>query len=349
MASFMALKDEYEISFVSDRESLAHQDVLRQNGAEIIRVRPRSKAPFGYYRDLRSVLRDTSFDVLWCHQSVLNTLAPVTFARRARVPVRIVHSHATKNLGTRVAALLHPVNKRRVASAANRHFACSAEAARWMFGDLPAVIIPNAFNTAAFSFDPHVRSALRSELDIPDQTLVIAHVARFGEEKNHPLTIEITRAARDQGMQVRTLLIGDGEARGHLEELVRSARLEAHVQLLGLRSDVPALLQASDVLVLPSLHEGLPYSVLEAQAASLPAVVSDRVPTEVDVTHQVSFVPVTASAEVWLREIVKQAARKRVAHQLPLGGTAYDSRGLAVMLRSAIDQDENRETDDYGE
>lgn len=118
---------------------------------------------------------------------------------------------------------------------------------------------------------------------------------------------------------------------------------------MGLRSDVPALLQASDVLVLPSLHEGLPYSVLEAQAASLPAVVSDRVPTEVDVTHQVSFVPVTASAEVWLREIVKQAARKRVAHQLPLGGTAYDSRGLAVMLRSAIDQDENRETDDYGE
>lgn len=183
MASFMALKDEYEISFVSDRESLAHQDVLRQNGAEIIRVRPRSKAPFGYYRDLRSVLRDTSFDVLWCHQSVLNTLAPVTFARRARVPVRIVHSHATKNLGTRVAALLHPVNKRRVASAANRHFACSAEAARWMFGDLPAVIIPNAFNTAAFSFDPHVRSALRSELDIPDQTLVIAHVARFGRRK----------------------------------------------------------------------------------------------------------------------------------------------------------------------
>lgn len=345
MASFLALKDQYEIFFLSDRQDLAYETFLRRNGAKIIRVRPRSESPLGHYGDLRAVFQRNSFDVLWCHQSVLNTLAPASFARRAGVPIRIIHSHATQNLGTRVAALLHPVNKRRVASVANRHFACSTDAARWMFGDGPSTIVPNAFDTASFAFDSQVRLAARDELGIASGTLVIAHVARFGEEKNHQLTIEVTRLARDGGTDVRALLIGDGAGRAQIEELVRGAGLEDQVSFLGLRTDVPTLLQASDVLVLPSAHEGLPYSVLEAQAASLPAVVSDRVPAEIDVTDGVSFVPFTAPADVWLQEIIKRSSTRRVEGHRPLIGTAYDSSALPATIAAAINRPGRSEMD----
>lgn len=345
VAAFMALKDEYSISFLSDRSELAHQDALLGHGAEIIRVRPRSESPLGHYRDIRAVFQRTSFDVLWCHQSVLNTLAPASFARRAGVPIRIIHSHATQNLGTRVAALLHPVNKRRVASVANRHFACSTDAARWMFGDVPSTIVPNAFDTASFAFNSDVRRSARDDLGIASGTLVVAHVARFGEEKNHQLTIEVMRLARDGGTDVRALLIGDGAGRARVEELVRAAGLEDQVNFLGLRTDVPTLLQASDVLVLPSAHEGLPYSVLEAQAASLPAVVSDRVPAEIDVTDGVSFVPFAAPADVWLREIIKRSATRRVEGHRPLIGTAYDSSALPATIDAAINRPARSEMD----
>ncbi|WP_434966329.1 glycosyltransferase [Janibacter indicus] len=336
IGAFLALKETYDVTFLADRTPLAYETFIRDHGGSIHQIRPRSKNPVGHYRDLRQLIRLGNFDVVWCHQSVLNTLAPLSLAKSADVSCRVIHSHATQNLGTKVAGLLHPLNRLRVGRVANRLFSCSTEAARWLFGEREAVIIPNAFDAEKYSFDLRAREDSRASIGVSPETIVISHVARFGVEKNHTKTLLVVKELVDRGIDVTAILVGDGELRSSIEEQVEDLRLTEHVKLLGLRSDVPELLQASDVQVLPSAHEGLPYSVLEAQAAQLPCVVSDRVPREVDVTGSVRFLALEAATSTWADAIVSSLNAQRRPGELPLAGTPYDIAGLRATLEVAL-------------
>jgi glycosyltransferase involved in cell wall biosynthesis len=140
---------------------------------------------------------------------------------------------------------------------------------------------------------------------------VIGHTGRFFAPKNHGFLAEIAAETSLRHPQVRLLLVGDGPDRPAIEQKLRELNLTSRTIFAGVRSDVPSLLQAMDVFVFPSLWEGLPLTVLEAQAAGLPCVISDVISRETDVVPGLTRrVPLNAGAGHWAAEALSSVRRR---------------------------------------
>ncbi|MCG5512747.1 glycosyltransferase family 1 protein [Ectothiorhodospira shaposhnikovii] len=179
-------------------------------------------------------------------------------------------------------------------------FACSIDAAKWMFGShwRRARLMKNAIDVNRFEFSPEQRELFRHNLGFKEE-LIVSNVARFSKTKNHVFLLEVFHALLQSRPDAILLLVGDGLLRSEIEERCRQLGIDERVRFLGVRDDVPDILHASDLFLFPSLYEGLPCVLVEAQASGLPCVVSDRVTREVDATGLVSFVSLEESPEAW--------------------------------------------------
>jgi len=119
---------------------------------------------------------------------------------------------------------------------------------------------------------PDARSRLRKDLSIPDDSRVLALIGRFYVEKGHEEMIRMMPAIVARCPDVVLILVGDGPYRRDCENLAEQLKIEPHVRFLGQRHDVPELLAASDLLVMPSHIEGFPLAVVEALALGRPVV-----------------------------------------------------------------------------
>ena len=197
---------------------------------------------------------------------------------------------------------------------ASHYFACSNQAARWMFKEQLAKvqIIHNGIDAHAYQFNVQQRQVYRDKLGLAD-SLTLVHVGRFSEVKNHTFMLELAEKLVEQEPDFTLLLVGDGPL---LEDIQAKNHL-ANVHFLGARLDIPAILQAADLFLLPSKFEGLGMAAIESQAAGLPTLVSNRVPDEVNITDLVSFLPIENSQEEWLAKIktIKGQAERRNTYQ----------------------------------
>ena len=205
-------------------------------------------------------------------------------AKKANVPIRIAHSHNTESEGNHLAKIYKWYMGNYVKRSATHLYACSLEAAKWLFGNRSnqAHILRNGIETDKFQYSSHDRSTIRDELEIHDDTFVIGHVGRFSKQKNHLFLLDIFAKVYKELPNSILILVGDGIRRGEITQRMRELNIQKQVKMLGVRKDIPALLQAFDTFVFPSFHEGLPVTLVEAQGAGLPCVISDRITTEVD-------------------------------------------------------------------
>ena len=279
-------------------------------GGRIFRLPyPNRRTIFRYVNALRDVLREQGpFIAAHTHVQHFNGLT-LLIARTAGVPIRIAHSHSTSDgRSTTIRREVYRRLMRTLIHANATHLAgCSASACAALYGGKGAAaeVLQNAIDPDDYRFPPGVSHSVRSDLRLPQDALVLAHVGRFDGQKNHAglvdAFVELLRIRPD----ARLLLIGDGPWRAEIEELCRAHGLENAVTFLGLRNDVPRLLSASDVFVLPSLCEGLPVAVVEAQMAGLPCVVSPAVPDSADIgLGLLKRLSLNEGAEKWAKEIV---------------------------------------------
>lgn len=253
---------------------------------------------------------------------------PLKYAKKHGVPVRIAHAHNSNQ--TRDAKyLLKLLYKRRIAPNATRLFACSEEAGRWMFGGRDFRVLNNAIHARKYAFDADIRRVVRRELDLPEDALVVGHVGRFDPQKNHSFLIRIFE--RMPG-DARLLLVGDGSLRAAAEQLAEELGIRERIVFVGVRSDVERLLQAMDVFLFPSLFEGLPVSVIEAQAAGLPCLISDKVPIECKKTELVTQLPLDGTSADWAEAVLTAAKTQRADTHLQLRAAGFDIRANAEWL-----------------
>ena len=293
----------FHFTFISYNDEIAYERFLRESGAEIVRLPPRYDGLFRYRKALDELFRRKKFDVLWAHKTTLSSCEVLEIARRRGVPLRIVHSHSSSNMGGRLTFILHSVNKMFVRGWANAYFACSEPAAAWFYGKKPCTLLKNGIDVEKFRFNPECRKRIRNQLGIAD-CFAIVHVGRFGVEKNHKKLLGVFHEVRKVRDNAKLILCGDGEERGNIEEQIRELDLEEGVLLLGIISNVHEILQAADLMVMPSLFEGLPFALLEAQAAGLHCVVSDTVSRESDILGGTIFLPLSASNTLWAERIL---------------------------------------------
>ena len=253
---------------------------------------------------------------------------PLKYAKKHGVPVRIAHAH-NSNQPRDAKYLLKLFYKRRIARQATALFACSEEAGRWMFGGADFRVLNNAINSRKYTFDAAVRGEVRRELDLPENTTVVGHVGRFDPQKNHSFLIRIFEKMPGD---TRLLLVGDGVLRDSAEQLARELGIRDRILFAGVRSDVDRLLQAMDVFLFPSLFEGLPVSIIEAQAAGLPCLISDKVPIECKKTDLVTQLPLAAAPETWAEAVLSAAQTRRSDTHLQLCAAGFDIQANAEWL-----------------
>jgi glycosyltransferase involved in cell wall biosynthesis len=296
----------------------AQDDDVRALGSRIIPC-PEYRRPWRFARDGARVLQEFGpYDVVHTHTHYSGGIV-LRLAARHGVPIRIANSR----MDTLQAETSDPLH-RRVYVRLMKHWirryatlrvAISPAAAVALFGDLDGVeIIPSGRDFRAYS-EREDRPVVRAELGLPPEALVVGHVGRFYPVKNHPFILEVAAALFSRQPDARLLLVGDGPELDAIRRLAQRKGLSDRVIFTGARADVPRLLKGTmDAFLFPSHHEGLGMAVVEAQAAGLSCVISDRLPQEIDVVpaliHRLSL---DAPPTVWAERILDATRAPRPA------------------------------------
>lgn len=214
--------------------------------------------------------------------------------------------------------------------------ACSEEAAEYLFGRKNknnTIILKNGIDVKKFIFHSDSRLKIRKKLGYKEQ-LIVGNIGRFSPQKNHFFILDVFAEILNKAPSARLMLIGDGELRTDVENAAKRKGIYESIDFLGNRNDVPDLLQAMDVFLLPSLYEGFGIVNLEAQCAGLPCVVSTEVPEMVRVTDLVQFIPLSEAPDVWADAVCKKAdIAVRKSRETELIRAGYDIASSAAQLQ----------------
>jgi len=302
-------RNKIQFDFLLHREFHNENEAeIRQLGGKIYFIPTRREGINKNKKALKDFfLEHQEYSAVHFHISSLTYIEPLKAATYAKIPVRIVHSHssqAPKN--NRLHRVLHEWNKHRIHKYATHFCACSDKAAEWFYGGTKlfkhSIFIPNGIQCDAYSFDPDMRIKYKKEFELDDK-LVIGHVGRFHYPKNHEFLIEIFSAYSKNRDNAVLVLVGDGENRVNIEQMVNAYGLSKKVVFLGNRNDVKNLLQMFDIFLLPSRYEGFPVTLVEAEAASLPAIVSDSITHAVNITGRIRFCSLNDTPDIWANQI----------------------------------------------
>jgi len=230
----------------------------------------------------------------------------------------IIHSHSTSN-GKGFKSLAKKILQYPLRYQADYLVACSKEAGEWLFGKAylrrgKYMIIPNAVDVKKFSLNENVRNDYRKQLGVEGK-IVFGNVGRFHESKNHMFLLDVFSEIHRRNGNTVLMLVGDGYLRSVIENRIHQLGLDNSVILTGTRSDVPNLMQAMDVFLFPSLWEGLPVTLVEAQAAGLPCLVSDTITKDADISdliHRLPLGDVSKWADLALSPLVRHDVSKEI-------------------------------------
>lgn len=294
--------------FVCMYDRIAFEDEIRKLGGTVYYVPNVKRNYFGYVHSLKNILGEGKYSAVHVNMLSAANITPLRIAAQMKTSKVIAHSHNSSVPGT-VRKLMDRWNRPKLSQYADMYFACGEKAGRWMFGndcfDSGKVqIIRNAIDMGKYQFSPENRQKHREELGLKNQ-FVIGHVGRFETQKNHEFLIDIFAGILKKIPDAVLLLVGDGVLKAQILKKVQNLGIEDHVIFAGVRSDVSELLSAMDLFLFPSLFEGLPFTLIEAQANGLPCVVSDTITSEsVIFPDSVRKMSLDADPQMWVQKIV---------------------------------------------
>ncbi|RKD23165.1 glycosyl transferase family 1 [Ammoniphilus oxalaticus] len=323
-----------KFDFLTNKEGVFDPEI-EQLGGRVYRIPYITDVGhFGYIKALDRFFKDhQQYKVVHSHMDKMSGFV-LRAAKRAGVPMRIAHSHNTSSEGGAFARLYKWYAGTRISSNASHLFSCSREAAKWLFHSQAAhsAILKNGIESERFLFSPDVRLQVRRDLGLTEDHFVLGHVGRFNRQKNHRFLIEMFAELQKVKKDARLILTGDGPLRPEIEQQVKDFGLDERVTFLGVRSDIDRLMQAFDVFAFPSFHEGLPVTLIEAQGAGLPCVLSDTITKEVDLGMQLVHYCPLGDMTSWLEKILESSNASRKSSAKALFRNGYDISDTAVWL-----------------
>ncbi len=290
-----------------------------------------------YFRDF--LLEHPEYQIVHAYQDAWCSVF-CKGAKLAGVPVRIAHSRTAistitlKNICKNI--IKYPCRK-----SATHFFAVSDKAGEWLFGKKKMAsgqvqIWKNAIDCEKFRFNLDVRQKMREEIGISDGEVTIMHVGNFTLPKNHPFIIDVFEEYQKRNARSILVLVGSDTPvehnMEHIKQIVNEKGLQKKVIFLGTRKDIPELLQAADVFLFPSLFEGFPGGVLEAQAAGLPCIISDRITKEVMLLDSTKMYSLETPITEWAKEIEQLSLLERKDEYQSIVDQGFDSTQLVEEL-----------------
>lgn len=248
----------------------------------------------------------------------------------------IIHSHNTSS-GKGLKAVVKYFMQKRLTKNVDFYFACSDVAGKWLFGKRIVnqsnyFLLKNAIDIDKFTYSESSRKKIRDEFNLHDE-FIVGHVGRFHSQKNHLFLVDVFAVIHRINPKAILMLVGVGELMDAIKEKVIKLGLSDCVIFTGMRADVCDLFSAFDVFVFPSFFEGLPVTLIEAQAASLPIVCSDCVTKEVVIDNSIEMLSLNQSVDDWVDIIIsKNGVNRKICNKDKIISAGYSIHESSMWL-----------------
>lgn len=247
-------------------------DRIKKMDSKLYIIPYRTKRTLKYIFCLFKLIKKNRYNIVHIHGSSCIMAIEMIAARLAGTEA-CPHSHNTNCQHK----LLHKLFKPLFNLLYNNGFACSIEAGHWLYGNNHFEVINNGINVSKYSFNEFERQKYRKQYGLKNDEIGIINIAHFTEVKNHVFLINVFKKVIEQKKKYKLLLLGQGNMKNTIEKMVKEYDLQEKVIFAGVTQNIPGLLSACDLMVLPSLYEGFPFTAVEAQASGIKCLVSDKV------------------------------------------------------------------------
>lgn len=309
-------RNKYQLDFcVNISEKGFYDEEIKKLGGRIYVIPCKSEDLFGFKKGLVDIVKTNHYGYVFRITSNAMGFWDLKIAKKAGAKCCIARSSNSSDGGSLKSIISHKLGTLLYRKYVDIALAPSDLAAIYTFGKRAyengkVHILHNAVDLDIYKFDLGQRNAIRQEFAIMDDVIVIGHIGRFSEQKNHLFLIEIFKQIHELNLKTVLFLVGDGPDKKKIENRIKELQIEDSVIFTGIRSDIPNLLSAMDVFVFPSLYEGMPNIVIEAQATGLPCVISDTITKEANITNLVEYLPL-GNIDLWAERVIAIVSRKR--------------------------------------
>ena len=293
--------NEIIFDYICDFPEMAYYEEVIKNGSKIYFIPSKRKNLFLHLWNIFKILKKhREYEVVYFN--ILNASAAISMLPVGLLGRKIIsHSHNSSDINMKI----HNKFKWLLNKLSNEKLACSYEAGKYMYlNGYNYTVINNAINLDKFSFSEKIRNEYRKKFEVQEKK-VLLHVARMDKVKNPLFLIEILKELVMKDKDYVLFYIGKGNLEKKIKEKVDKSKLQQHVFFLGEVDNVNDYMQMADIFILPSLFEGRPIVLIEAQACKLPIVISDNITKDVNLTEKVVYLSLKENVSIWTNEINK--------------------------------------------
>ena len=302
-------REKYQMDFcVMSNEKGFYEEEIKLLGGKIFHIIPKTENMLKSFFSIKKIVKENNYNyVIRINEHSLSVIDLI--AARLGGAKNLILRSTNANTQSKKRHLLHKLFQILPKTIPTVKIAPSTEAAEYTFGKNQVKNgrihkLNNGVPIDKFLFCENIRTEKRKELGI-ENNFVVGHVGRFSPQKNHMFLLEIFKLIKNKLPNAILLLIGDGELRENIKNKAQELNVLDSIKFLGVRSDIPELLMAMDIKIFPSFFEGMPNTIIEAQASGLPSLISDTITKEADITGLVTYMPLTESAEKWAEKCLE--------------------------------------------
>lgn len=302
-------RNNYQMDFcISVKEKCFYEDEIIDKGGKIFRIPSRSESIIDRNRQLKRIIKDNQYKYVLEVASNPMSFLDLWVAKKSQVEICSFRSSNSNDTGGTVSKMLNRVCRKLFMRYVDQKIAPSDLAAIYTFGKQEyengkVKILKNGLDPEVYAFSFNARQAIRKEFGIKNDEFIVGHIGRFNTQKNHIFLIDIFKEFVKKHPNSKLLLVGDGSLVDSIREKINALSLNEKVIFTGVRTDIPNLLSAMDVFVFPSLYEGMPNTVIEAQACGLPCLISDTITKEANCFGLVRYCSLKEPSTYWAEEI----------------------------------------------
>lgn len=304
----------FDYASVINKEGILEQP-LKDTGASVLKYPRIGKGIIGNFMAFYHFMKEGKYDAIHVHLCY-SSFIPLLAAKLCGIRTRISHSHFANIPESTKKKVLRLFTTKLAKMFATDLAACGVDAAKWLWGEKDynlgkVKVHNNAIDTELYKFSNQKRGEIRSTFGIADSTLVVGHVGRISDQKNQKRLVRIFGEIVKRNPDSILMMVGYIDQNYELDPIIRELGITNKVMTLGVRSDVPDLLNAMDVFVFPSKFEGLPFTLVETQCNGLPCVCSDAVTKDVNFSNSIQFISLAESDEKWAKKAIDESSRIR--------------------------------------
>lgn len=311
-------------------KNIVYTDEIESLGGRIYHIPRKKQSVKLHYQKMREIFGHQKYEAVYFQFNMKPlSLDLFRYAKKYGVEKRIIHSHNTTEPKMSVKdRIREKLADMKLDKYVNYRFACSYDAGKWMFGNRDYKVIPNCVDCDDFRYDTERRNAKRKELNLENK-YVIGTVGRLQPAKNPGYIIDIINAYTKKDKNAVLLHIGVGELKNTIDNKIKELNLQDNVIMLGQRSDIADLMNVMDAFILPSLHEGFPIVLVEAQATGLRCYVADNITGDCNITGNVKYLPIDTDPDIWADAIEQDKELERTDMSDVVRKKGYDIKTMA--------------------